>query len=192
LIGASRLDLHDQGLIPGQVYRLIGNNDPSVIMCIESDHGLPPCSMFQYLMPDLGTAFRARVMFPTWKPARRNSVIEWSLARQESGRRQRIGGGSGGQVWQSWEAAGGRPGAIDGGGRRDNLLAEERGWKVIVGVEPDQVEDLSDLRKLMRSEEKPDAKPRLPPKISGNDYCPCRSGKKLKNCCGAASASSGA
>lgn len=29
-------------------------------------------------------------------------------------------------------------------------LAQERGWKVIVGVEPDQIEDLSDLRKLMR------------------------------------------
>ena len=71
-------------------------------------------------------------------------------------------------------------------------LAEERGWKVIVGVEPDQDEDLSDFRKLMRSEEKPEAKPRLPPKISGNDYCPCRSGKKFKNCCGAATPSSGA
>jgi SWIM/SEC-C metal-binding protein len=63
-------------------------------------------------------------------------------------------------------------------------LAQERGWKVIVGVEPDQIEDLSDLRKLM-TEVKPEAKPRLPPKISGNDYCPCRSGKKFKKCCGA-------
>ena len=54
-------------------------------------------------------------------------------------------------------------------------FAQERGWKVIVGVEPDQVEDLSDLRKLMRTEAK-QAKPRLPPKIIGNDYCPCRSG----------------
>jgi SWIM/SEC-C metal-binding protein len=71
-------------------------------------------------------------------------------------------------------------------------LAQERGWKVIVGVEPDNEEDLSDLRKLMRSDEKPEAKPRLPPKISGNDYCPCRSGKKFKNCCGAATANSGA
>jgi hypothetical protein len=70
-------------------------------------------------------------------------------------------------------------------------LAQERGWKVIVGVEPDNEEDLSDLRKLMRSDEKPEAKPRLPPKISGNDYCPCRSGKKFKNCCGPATANSG-
>ena len=70
-------------------------------------------------------------------------------------------------------------------------LAQERGWKVIVGVEPDQLEDLSDLRKLMRAEVEPEAKPRLPPKISGNDYCPCRSGKKFKKCCGAAPASAG-
>jgi hypothetical protein len=71
-------------------------------------------------------------------------------------------------------------------------IAQERGWKVIVGVEPDQPEDLSDLRKLMRTEVKPEAKPRLPPKISGNDYCPCRSGKKFKSCCGVAIASPGA
>lgn len=71
-------------------------------------------------------------------------------------------------------------------------LAEERGWKVIVGVEPDEIEDVSDLRKLMSSEVKPEVKPRLPPKISGNDYCPCRSGKKFKKCCGAAIASPGA
>ena len=65
-------------------------------------------------------------------------------------------------------------------------FAEERGWKVIVGVEPDQIEDLSDLHKLMRAEAKPEVKPRLPPKISGNDYCPCGSGKKFKKCCAAA------
>jgi SWIM/SEC-C metal-binding protein len=71
-------------------------------------------------------------------------------------------------------------------------LAQERGWKVIVGVEPDQIEDLSDLRKLMRTEVKLEVQPHLPPKISGNDYCPCRSGKKFKKCCGAAIPSPGA
>jgi SWIM/SEC-C metal-binding protein len=71
-------------------------------------------------------------------------------------------------------------------------LAQERGWKVIVGVEPDQIEDLSDLRKLMHAEVKPEDKPRLPPKISGNDYCPCRSGKKFKKCCGTVIVSPGA
>ena len=65
-------------------------------------------------------------------------------------------------------------------------LAQERGWKVIVGVEPDNFEDISDLHKLMRGADvKPETKLRLPPKISGNDYCPCRSGKKYKKCCGA-------
>lgn len=68
-------------------------------------------------------------------------------------------------------------------------LAQERGWQVIVGVEPDNVENLSDLHKMMRSEMKSEAKPRLPPKISGNDYCPCRSGKKFKKCCGMAGSS---
>ena len=64
-------------------------------------------------------------------------------------------------------------------------FAQQRGWKVIVGVEPDQIEDLSDLHKLMRTEAEPEAKPGLPPKISGNDYCPCRSGRKFKKYCGA-------
>lgn len=70
-------------------------------------------------------------------------------------------------------------------------LAQDRGWKVIVGVEPDPLEELSDRRKLMRTEAKPDLKPHLPPQVSGNDYCPCRSGKKFKKCCGAATASPG-
>ncbi|MCC7175462.1 MAG: SEC-C domain-containing protein, partial [Bryobacterales bacterium] len=27
--------------------------------------------------------------------------------------------------------------------------------------------------------------PRAAPRTGRNDYCPCRSGKKFKNCCGA-------
>jgi SWIM/SEC-C metal-binding protein len=64
-------------------------------------------------------------------------------------------------------------------------LAQEHGWQVIVGVETDQIEDLSDLRNLIRNDVKPEVQPRLPPQISGNDYCPCRSGKKFKKGCGA-------
>jgi len=56
---------------------------------------------------------------------------------------------------------------------------------VIVGVEPDKIEDISDLERLMRTKAGPEDKPRLPPKVSGNDYCPRRSGKKYKKCCGA-------
>ena len=65
-------------------------------------------------------------------------------------------------------------------------FCEDHGWHVIAGVEPDEPEDLSDLEKLMNSSEKTvSTPPRLPPKISPNDYCPCRSGKKYKKCCGA-------
>ncbi|HUE00465.1 MAG TPA: SEC-C metal-binding domain-containing protein [Bryobacteraceae bacterium] len=66
-------------------------------------------------------------------------------------------------------------------------LCQDHGWQVIAGVEPDQPEDISDVEKLLRREREaaPDH-PRLPPKISPNDYCPCRSGKKYKKCCGAA------
>jgi uncharacterized protein YecA (UPF0149 family) len=70
-------------------------------------------------------------------------------------------------------------------------FAKERGWQVIVGVEPDKLEDISDLRQLMLTEAQLEIKPRLPPKISGNDYCPCRSGKKFKKCCGAPTTSPG-
>ena len=66
-------------------------------------------------------------------------------------------------------------------------LCSERGWEVIAGVEPNAPEDISDLEKLLGGDAKPpSSKPRLPPKISGNDYCPCGSGKKFKKCCGAA------
>jgi hypothetical protein len=53
-------------------------------------------------------------------------------------------------------------------------LARERGWIVIVGVEPDEMENLSDLHRLMRDEAAVEAKPRPAPKVSGNDYCRSR------------------
>jgi hypothetical protein len=66
-------------------------------------------------------------------------------------------------------------------------LCNEHGWQVIVGVEEDKPEDTSDVEWLLNSlsdAAKADGKPRVPPKVSGNDYCPCRSGKKFKSCCG--------
>jgi uncharacterized protein YecA (UPF0149 family) len=60
---------------------------------------------------------------------------------------------------------------------------------VIVGVEEDQSEDTSDVEWLLgRVSDAPKVadKPHPPPRIGGNDYCPCRSGKKFKKCCGAA------
>ena len=65
-------------------------------------------------------------------------------------------------------------------------LCNQHGWQVIAGVEPGKPEDTSDLEKLLSGGAKTAGTPRLPPKISGNDYCPCGSGKKFKKCCGAA------
>jgi SWIM/SEC-C metal-binding protein len=68
-------------------------------------------------------------------------------------------------------------------------LCNEHGWQVIVGVEEDEPENTSDVEWLLnRLSDAPKAagKPSAPPKISGNDYCPCGSGKKFKKCCGAA------
>ena len=68
-------------------------------------------------------------------------------------------------------------------------LCNEHGWQVIVGIEEDEPEDTSDVEWLLNRRSAPaQAAGRLqvPPKISGNDYCPCRSGKKFKKCCGAA------
>ena len=68
-------------------------------------------------------------------------------------------------------------------------LCNEHGWQVIVGVEEDKPEDISDLEWLVNrldNAPKVAAKPKAPPKIGGNDYCPCCSGKKFKKCRGAA------
>lgn len=72
-------------------------------------------------------------------------------------------------------------------------LCNEHDWQVIVGIEGDKPEDTSDVERLLRDLDqnaKTAARPRLPPKISGNDYCPCRSGRKFKKCCGAANSPS--
>ena len=60
---------------------------------------------------------------------------------------------------------------------------EEHGWKVIAGVEPDKPEDLSDFDHLLRASAGKPPAPRAAPKTGRNDYCPCGSGKKFKNCC---------
>ena len=63
----------------------------------------------------------------------------------------------------------------------------EHGWQVIAGVEEDEPEDTSDVDWLVNrlsDTAKAASKPHVPPKVSGNDYCPCRSGKKFKKCCG--------
>ncbi len=60
-------------------------------------------------------------------------------------------------------------------------ICGQHGWQVIVGIEPDKPEDISDLNKLLY--------PSVPvsyeyPKIGRNEPCDCGSGKKYKKCCG--------
>jgi len=58
-------------------------------------------------------------------------------------------------------------------------LCDKNSWQVIVGIEPDKPEDISDIEHLLN-----------PPKpitkaitIGRNEPCPCGSGKKYKHCC---------
>src|ERR1700693_4033332 len=53
-------------------------------------------------------------------------------------------------------------------------LCERHHWKGIVGIEPDQPEDLSDIDLLLRGPVGEPPAPRAAPRIGRNDYCPCR------------------
>jgi SWIM/SEC-C metal-binding protein len=50
---------------------------------------------------------------------------------------------------------------------------------VMVGVDPDKPEDITDIERAILAREKA----RAAPKIGRNDPCPCGSGKKFKKCC---------
>jgi SWIM/SEC-C metal-binding protein len=50
---------------------------------------------------------------------------------------------------------------------------------VIVGVEPDKSEDISDIERAVLAREPARAAPR----VGRNDPCPCGSGRKFKRCC---------
>ena len=56
----------------------------------------------------------------------------------------------------------------------------EHGWQVIVGIEPDKPEILTDLERALHH-----PVPVHVEKIGRNDPCPCGSGEKYKKCCGA-------
>jgi SWIM/SEC-C metal-binding protein len=61
-----------------------------------------------------------------------------------------------------------------------SALFGEKGWRYIIGLEPDQPEDITDLEILLNP-----PKPRIAEsKVGRNDPCPCGSGKKYKKCCG--------
>ena len=54
-------------------------------------------------------------------------------------------------------------------------ICNERGWQVIVGIEPDKSEDISDLKWLLRKFEK-QPRPQIrsgPRKVSPNGYRRC-------------------
>ena len=67
-------------------------------------------------------------------------------------------------------------------------ICDRHGWKVIVGLEPDKEENVSDVERLLHPPE-----PAKAAFTAGrNDPCACGSGRKYKKCCGAdASASRG-
>lgn len=62
-------------------------------------------------------------------------------------------------------------------------ISNEYEWQVIIGIEPDKHEDISDIEKLLN----PPAPVLVAKmKIGRNDPCECGSGKKFKKCCLAA------
>jgi SWIM/SEC-C metal-binding protein len=64
-------------------------------------------------------------------------------------------------------------------------LCESNGWKVIIGIEPDKVEDISDVLRLLGMRVENTKTIYNSQKIGRNDPCPCGSGQKYKKCCGA-------
>lgn len=59
-------------------------------------------------------------------------------------------------------------------------ICTENGWQVIIGLEPDKQEDISDVEKLLNPPQ-PVVSAHL--KSGRNDPCHCGSGKKYKKCC---------
>jgi SWIM/SEC-C metal-binding protein len=59
-------------------------------------------------------------------------------------------------------------------------IFEQKGWKFIIGLEPEKPEDITDLEILLNP-----PKPKVAEKkVSRNAPCPCGSGMKHKKCCG--------
>ena len=66
--------------------------------------------------------------------------------------------------------------------RAEEILAicNANGWQVIAGIEPGELEDISDVERLLN----PSDPYRAEESIGWNDPCPCGSGRKFKKCCG--------
>ena len=70
--------------------------------------------------------------------------------------------------------------ATEATGRYVAMQCAEHGWHYIIGIEPGEPEDISDLEKALNPPE-----PFRAEHIGRNDPCPCGSGRKYKRCCGA-------
>ena len=62
-------------------------------------------------------------------------------------------------------------------------LCAEHGLHYILGIEPDKLEDISDVQRALS----PPEPAQTVLKVGRNDPCPCGSGRKFKKCCAQAS-----
>ena len=58
-------------------------------------------------------------------------------------------------------------------------LCQVNGIKALIGLEPDQPEDITDVQRALS----PPAQAIAAAKVGRNEQCPCGSGKKFKKCC---------
>jgi len=58
-------------------------------------------------------------------------------------------------------------------------MCNKNEWQVIIGLEPNKPEDISDVERLLN----PPTPVVNTMTIGRNDSCPCGSGKKHKHCC---------
>ena len=63
-------------------------------------------------------------------------------------------------------------------------LCDSNGWEVIIGIEPDKPEDLSDVQRLLGVKVENTKTIVNEVQIGRNDPCLCGSGKKYKRCFG--------
>ena len=60
-------------------------------------------------------------------------------------------------------------------------MCEAKSWQVIIGIEPDNIENIDDIKELEAGIKSKFVFQSAPAK---NAPCPCGSGKQYKRCCG--------
>lgn len=58
-------------------------------------------------------------------------------------------------------------------------ICKKNDWRFLIGIEPDEPEDISDLEKLLH----PSKPMSTQLKTGRNESCHCGSGRKFKKCC---------